>query len=44
MVDATWLWITEGPQGRTPEELAHKLATFVEHGVGGLVEPGELGL
>lgn len=44
MVDATWLWITEGPQGRTPEELASKLALFVERGVTGLLEPGELGL
>lgn len=44
MVDATWLWITEGPQGRTPEELALKLAAFVERGVGGLVEPGKLEL
>lgn len=44
MVDATWLWITEGPQGRTPEELAHKLALFVEHGARGLVESKELAL
>ncbi len=44
MVDATWLWITEGPQGHTPEELAFKLATFVERGTNGLLEPGGLGL
>lgn len=44
MVDATWLWITEGPQGRTPEELAFKLAMFVERGTNGLLEAGELGL
>lgn len=44
MVDATWLWITDGPDGRTPEELAYKLATFVERGTSGLLGRGELGL
>lgn len=43
MVDATWLWITN-PDGRDAAELARKLATFVERGTSGLIEPHGLEL
>lgn len=44
MVDATWLWITEPEDTWTAEELAAKLALFVERGTQGLLGDGELEL
>lgn len=44
MVDATWLWITDPPDDWTAEELAGRLALFVERGTRGLLEGGQLGL
>ncbi len=41
LVDATWLWVTD-PDGRTAEDLAMKLAIFVEHGTSGLFERHDL--
>lgn len=44
MVDATWLWITNPSDAWTAEELAGRLALFVERGTRGPLEDGQLEL